>query len=156
MQPLSTALGTFASCIGRDASPMQSPLNVLVWGSGSVPTLSSWSCDCDVLQVCLEYLERYYVLISYAAYLFDPNFDPDNPEQPSFGQWIKNRPELRRCAQKTLPGVFLPVACISSGVAAHEGLANVGHLPLQLINITSCSAPLRLYLALLSASKVVH
>lgn len=124
-----------------------------VWLS---PTLSSWSCDCDVLQVCLEYLERYYVLISYAAYLFDPNFDPDNPEQPSFGQWIKNRPELRRCAQKTPPGVFLPVACISSGVAAHESLSNVGHLPLQLINITSCSAPLRLYLALLSASKVVH
>ncbi len=54
-------------------------------------------------QVCLEYLERYYVLISYAAYLFDPSFDPDNPEQPSFGQWMRSRPELRRYAPPPLP-----------------------------------------------------
>ena len=48
-------------------------------------------------QVCLQYLERYYVLIVFTAYLYDPAFNPDSAKQPGFGQWMKQRPELRRC-----------------------------------------------------------
>ena len=51
-----------------------------------------------LLMVALEYLERYYVLIEYSAYVGDPEFDPLSPLQPSFGQWLAARPELRRCA----------------------------------------------------------
>lgn len=52
-----------------------------------------------LLMVSLEYLERYYVLIEYSAYVNDPEFDPLSPLQPSFGQWLAARPELRRCAE---------------------------------------------------------
>ncbi|KAK9861491.1 hypothetical protein WJX84_004658 [Apatococcus fuscideae] len=74
-----------------------------------------------LLHVCLEYLERYYVLISYAAYLFDPNFDPDNPEQPSFGQWIKNRPELRSVLQRMLRRNPLAALALHRPTRAPEG-----------------------------------
>lgn len=49
------------------------------------------------LQVCLEYLERYYVLICFTNYLFDPDFDPTSPQQLTLQQWMKRRPELYRC-----------------------------------------------------------
>ena len=49
-----------------------------------------------LLEVALEYLERYYVLIEFAAYVSDPQFDPLASGQPSFGQWLAARPELRR------------------------------------------------------------
>lgn len=52
-----------------------------------------------LLMVALEYLERYYVLIEYAAYIGEPSFDPLAPGQPSFGQWLAARPELRRCGR---------------------------------------------------------
>jgi hypothetical protein len=50
----------------------------------------------DLLQVCLEYLERYYVLTSFTAFLFGPSFEPNSPHRPSFGEWSKQRPELQR------------------------------------------------------------
>ena len=48
-------------------------------------------------QVCLEYLERYYVLIAFSAYLMKPGFDPANPGRMRFGSWLAERPELYRC-----------------------------------------------------------
>lgn len=56
-----------------------------------------------LLHVCLEYLERYYTLISFVAYIMEPSFDPASSKQPNFGQWMACRPELRRymqCASK--------------------------------------------------------
>ena len=48
------------------------------------------------MQVCLEYLERYYVLIAFTAYLFEPGFDPESRSQVTLAQWMKRRPELYR------------------------------------------------------------
>lgn len=50
------------------------------------------------LQVCLEYLERYYVLIAFTAYLFEPGFNPESHHQASLAHWMKRRPELYRSA----------------------------------------------------------
>lgn len=49
-----------------------------------------------LLQVCLEYLERYYVLIAFTAYIMDDKFNPHHPKQKTFGQFMKDRSELRR------------------------------------------------------------
>lgn len=51
------------------------------------------------MQVCLEYLERYYVLIAFTAYLFEPGFNPESRSQVSLAQWMKRRPELYRYQQ---------------------------------------------------------
>ena len=51
------------------------------------------------IQVCLEYLERYYVLIAFTAYLFEPGFNPEpHHHQASLAQWMQRRPELYRCS----------------------------------------------------------
>ena len=50
------------------------------------------------MQVCLEYLERYYVLIAFSAYLMEPGFDPHDPTRTPFGRWLAERPELYRYA----------------------------------------------------------
>lgn len=49
-----------------------------------------------LLHVCLEYLERYYVLIAFTAFIMDPHFNPLNSKQPTFGQFMKSRSEFRR------------------------------------------------------------
>lgn len=55
------------------------------------------------MQVCLEYLERYYVLIAFTAYLFEPGFNPEpHHHQASLAQWMQRRPELYRCAVQTV------------------------------------------------------
>jgi len=36
------------------------------------------------------------VLIEFAAYVREPQFDPTSPRQVSFGQWLGARPELHR------------------------------------------------------------
>ena len=51
-----------------------------------------------LLHVCLEYLERYYVLIAFTAFIMDSDFNPLNPKQPTFGQFMKSRSEFRRSA----------------------------------------------------------
>ena len=57
-----------------------------------------------LLHVCLEYLERYYVLIAFTAYIMNEDFNPLNSKQPTFGAWIKERSELKRCGRRG----FLP------------------------------------------------
>lgn len=49
-----------------------------------------------LLHVCLEYLERYFVLIAFTAYISDANFNPLSPKQATFGMFMKERSELRR------------------------------------------------------------
>ncbi|KAK9804170.1 hypothetical protein WJX73_008272 [Symbiochloris irregularis] len=55
-----------------------------------------------LLHVCLEYLERYYVLIAFVAFIMGPDFDPKLPRQRNFGQWMSARPELRSVLQRML------------------------------------------------------
>ena len=49
-----------------------------------------------LLHVCLEYLERYYVLIAFTSFMIEPDFNPQSLSQPSFGEWMTHRPELKR------------------------------------------------------------
>eukprot|EP00884_Botryococcus_braunii_P001844 jgi/Botrbrau1/11660/Bobra.168_2s0015.2 len=56
----------------------------------------------DLLHVCLEYLERYYVLIVFTAFLFGPSFDPQSPHSPSFKEWRDERPELQSVLDRML------------------------------------------------------
>ena len=56
-----------------------------------------------LLHVCLEYLERYYVLIAFTAFIMDPDFNPLNPKQPTFGQFMKSRSEFRRSLSPDCP-----------------------------------------------------
>ncbi|GBF92770.1 paladin [Raphidocelis subcapitata] len=48
-----------------------------------------------MMAVCLEYLERYYMLICFASYLCWSKFDPDSPTHIPFPEWTASRPELR-------------------------------------------------------------
>ena len=67
------------------------------------------------LQVCLEYLERYYVLIAFTAYLFEPGFNPESHHQASLAHWMKRRPELYRLA-------LLPAISITSSHTSAAGM----------------------------------
>lgn len=51
-----------------------------------------------LLHVCLEYLERYYVMIAFTAYISNQDFDPLSSKQATFGAFMKDRSELRRWA----------------------------------------------------------
>ncbi|KAL6757552.1 inositol hexakisphosphate-domain-containing protein [Haematococcus lacustris] len=55
-----------------------------------------------LLSVCLEYLERYYMLISFAGYLTSTAFDPGSPHHQSFPAWMAARPELRSILMRLL------------------------------------------------------
>eukprot|EP00197_Chlamydomonas_leiostraca_P007983 CAMPEP_0202863826 /NCGR_PEP_ID=MMETSP1391-20130828/4304_1 /ASSEMBLY_ACC=CAM_ASM_000867 /TAXON_ID=1034604 /ORGANISM="Chlamydomonas leiostraca, Strain SAG 11-49" /LENGTH=1425 /DNA_ID=CAMNT_0049543499 /DNA_START=116 /DNA_END=4393 /DNA_ORIENTATION=- len=55
-----------------------------------------------LLNVCLEYLERYYMLISFAGYLSSPSFDPGSPAHEPFPQWMAARTELRSILMRLL------------------------------------------------------
>jgi hypothetical protein len=48
-----------------------------------------------LMAVCLEYLERYYMLICFASYITWPKFSPSSPEHVTFQDWTDSRPELR-------------------------------------------------------------
>jgi len=41
------------------------------------------------------------VLIEFAAYVREPQFDPTSPRQVSFAQWLGARPELHRSGSLT-------------------------------------------------------
>jgi hypothetical protein len=47
-------------------------------------------------KVCLEYLERYFMLIAFTAYLSGASFAPGAPHHRTFGDWLDERPELQR------------------------------------------------------------
>ncbi|KAI8474087.1 MAG: inositol hexakisphosphate-domain-containing protein [Monoraphidium minutum] len=48
-----------------------------------------------LMAVCLEYLERYYMLICFSSYLCWSKFDPNSPHHIPFPDWTASRPELR-------------------------------------------------------------
>ena len=48
----------------------------------------------SLLQVCLEYLDRYYSLIVFSAYLDDPAFAFGREAHIEFSKWVQDRPEL--------------------------------------------------------------
>ncbi|GLI60364.1 hypothetical protein VaNZ11_002488 [Volvox africanus] len=56
----------------------------------------------SLMAVCLEYLERYYMLIAFASYLYSPSFNPELPTQASFADWMASRPELRSVLMRLL------------------------------------------------------
>jgi protein-tyrosine phosphatase len=56
----------------------------------------------SLLQVCLEYLERYYVLVVFAAYLDDFAFAPGTAAHVTFADWWAARPELQGILQRLL------------------------------------------------------
>lgn len=62
-------------------------------------TLPSFSAP---LQVCLEYLERYFVLICFVSYIYGAHFPPACPAALSFGEWLGARPELRSILERLL------------------------------------------------------
>ena len=70
-----------------------------------------------LLHVCLEYLERYYVLIAFVAFMMEPDLESKAPQQPDFGQWMACRPELKRCCALMLTAVscvvLLPALCVA-------------------------------------------
>lgn len=56
----------------------------------------------SLLQVCLEYLDRYYSLIVFAAYLDDPGFAFGTSSHVPFSRWVGDRPELRGILERLL------------------------------------------------------
>lgn len=56
----------------------------------------------SLLEVCLEYLERYFMLIAFTAYLSGGSFAPGEARHHSFGQWLDERPELQSVKDRML------------------------------------------------------
>ena len=56
----------------------------------------------SLMQACLEYLERYFVLIAFAAYLEDPAFKPASENHVTFACWWSARPELQGILMRML------------------------------------------------------
>ena len=52
--------------------------------------------------MCLEYLDRYYSLIVFSAYLDDPGFAFGTRSHTSFSQWVNDRPELLGILERLL------------------------------------------------------
>ena len=75
----------------------------------------------------MEYLERYYTLIAFAAYVHHPSFDGSafNTEAGSFQAWLDKRPELqsilRRLLWRNPMGALMPPTLPLPGiVVAHQ------------------------------------
>lgn len=66
------------------------------------------------LQRGVEYLERYWTLVAFAAYLHDPAWtaSADAEADGSFHQWVTRRPELQSCLSRLL--WRNPLAALSS------------------------------------------
>ncbi|GMH33294.1 hypothetical protein BSKO_01128 [Bryopsis sp. KO-2023] len=56
----------------------------------------------SLLRICLEYLERYCVLIAFTSYLAHPRFDPSSPNFIGFLDYMKMRPEFKSVLQRLL------------------------------------------------------
>ena len=76
----------------------------------------------SLLQVCIEYLERYFVLIAFTAYLNSPGFSPGRPNHISFSAWTAARPELRSILERLLRGD--PLKALGLSLRAGEDVHN--------------------------------
>jgi hypothetical protein len=77
----------------------------------------------SLLQVCLEYLERYFVLICFVSYVCGAHFPPGSPAALSFGEWLAARPELRSILERLLrynPAAALALNRSPGALAASE------------------------------------
>ena len=69
----------------------------------------------------LEYLERYYVLIAFTAYLSGPAFAPgDAAAHVPVGEWLEGRPELHSILARLLRGN--PLAALALNAPTVKGL----------------------------------
>lgn len=57
---------------------------------------------CLHMQVCLEYLQRYFTLVCFASYVKGAHFPPSSPSSLTFGEWLAGRPELRSILERLL------------------------------------------------------
>lgn len=55
-----------------------------------------------LMGVCLEYLERYYMLLAFTSYLTWPKFNPASAGHVTFQDWMDSRPELRSVLSRML------------------------------------------------------
>lgn len=55
-----------------------------------------------LLDVCMQYLERYYMLIAFTSYLAHPDFDPSAPSFEPFPSFTSARPELQSILKRML------------------------------------------------------
>lgn len=76
----------------------------------------------------VEYLERYYTLIAFAAYVHHPSFDGSafNSEEGSFQAWLDKRPELqsilRRMLWRNPMGALMPPTLPLPGIVVAQQL----------------------------------
>eukprot|EP00882_Tetradesmus_deserticola_P020745 GHRQ01022416.1.p1 GENE.GHRQ01022416.1~~GHRQ01022416.1.p1 ORF type:complete len:176 (+),score=42.09 GHRQ01022416.1:318-845(+) len=69
---------------------------------GRLMAESKESRRAQLMGVCLEYLERYCMLIAFTSYLTWPRFDPAAPGHVTFQDWMDSRPELRSVLSRML------------------------------------------------------
>ena len=107
---------------------------VCLWGpvgSGTVvcsPTHPSSHSSAPRSQVCLEYLERYFILICFVSYISGLHFPPAPPGAApagplTFGEWLGARPELRGILERLLrynPAAALGLDKSPDALAASE------------------------------------
>ncbi|WIA11258.1 hypothetical protein OEZ85_011384 [Tetradesmus obliquus] len=83
----------------------------------------------QLMGVCLEYLERYYMLIAFTSYLTWPKFDPASRGHVTFQDWMDSRPELRSVLSRMLRRnplsaleLHIPAATLlQDSAAGHQG-----------------------------------
>ncbi|KAF6255732.1 inositol hexakisphosphate-domain-containing protein [Scenedesmus sp. NREL 46B-D3] len=81
---------------------MQNLREAIATYRGRLMAESKESRRAQLMGVCLEYLERYYMLIAFTSYLTWPKFDPAAPGHVTFQDWMDSRPELRSVLSRML------------------------------------------------------
>ncbi|KIY98140.1 hypothetical protein MNEG_9823 [Monoraphidium neglectum] len=77
------------------ASAMQNLREAIAQYRGRVLAETKERRRATLVAVCLEYLERYYMLICFSSYLCWSKFDPDSEHHTPYPDWVASRPELR-------------------------------------------------------------
>eukprot|EP00878_Enallax_costatus_P006221 GHUV01006524.1.p1 GENE.GHUV01006524.1~~GHUV01006524.1.p1 ORF type:complete len:1656 (+),score=579.22 GHUV01006524.1:267-5234(+) len=83
-------------------SAMQNLREAIATYRGRLMAESKESRRATLMGVCLEYLERYYMLLAFTSYLTWPKFDPASPGHVTFQDWMETRPELRSVLSRML------------------------------------------------------
>lgn len=81
---------------------MQNLREAIATYRGRLMAESKESRRATLMGVCLEYLERYYMLLAFTSYLTWPKFDPASPGYVTFQDWMETRPELRSVLSRML------------------------------------------------------
>lgn len=81
----------------------------------------------SLVHVCTQYLDRYYVLVTFAAYLDDPAFNPGSKGHVPFADWKAARPELQSIQRRLV--LTNPLAALALDRKHHgTGSAALGAL----------------------------